>query len=204
MESHSVPYARLAPRPLKPEVLGLVGITRRQIEEHYALYEGYVAKLNEIHEKLLPADRGTGGPIYSELRELKVELSFALDAVKLHEAYFENLGGAGGEPSGQIRQLVERDFGSAAEWRVDFHASGMCARGWVILAYDLDDRRLHNFIADDHNSYGIWNAVPILVLDAYEHAYAIDYGVQQALYLAAFLRNVDWAIVNRRLAQIGK
>lgn len=54
------------------------------------------------------------------------------------------------------------------------------------------------------NSYGIWHAVPILVLDAFEHAYAIDYGVQQAPYLAAFLRNVDWAIVNRRLAQIGK
>jgi len=202
--TYDVPYAQLAPRPLKPALLQLDGISRRQIEEHYALYAGYVAKLNEIHERLLTADRAGADETYSELRALKIALSFALHGVKLHEAYFENLGGAGGEPEGKIRALLERDFGSLEAWLADFRASALCARGWVILAYDLDDRRLHNFIADSHDAHGIWNALPVLVLDTAEHAYAADCGMQRVPYLAAFLRNVDWDVVNRRLAGIGK
>ncbi|MBI2843380.1 MAG: superoxide dismutase [Armatimonadetes bacterium] len=174
-------------------------ISRNQIEQHYTLYENYVKKTNEIHSKLRDVDRESVNQNYSELRELKVELSFTLDAVKLHEAYFFNLGGKGSRPNSKVADLINKSFGSQDAWESDLRASGMAARGWVITAFDFDDNRLHNYIADDHNTYGIWNALPVIVLDSYEHAYMIDYGIKRPPYIDAFLRNLNWDEINKRV-----
>ena len=104
-------------RELKPELLELDGISREAVEAHYKLYQGYVAKRNEILKKLAGVDLSAANQVYSEVRALKVELSFALGGIKNHEVYFEHLGGDGGDPDGPFGQLVERDFGSAAGWR---------------------------------------------------------------------------------------
>jgi Fe-Mn family superoxide dismutase len=190
-------------KPLKPQCLQMTGISQRQIDEHYnILYKGYVAKLNEIRSKLETVDPTKGNQTYSDLRELKVEESFALNAIKLHEMYFDNLGGKGGRPTGRTLELIEKSFGSYEKWEADFKGSGMAARGWVVLAYDLDDGLLHNYIADSHNTYGIWNAIPILILDTYEHAYGIDYGVKRPPYIDAFMQNLDWDAVSERVAKL--
>ncbi len=190
---------QLQAKPLKPALFEMDGISRNQIEQHYTLYQGYVNKVNEIRQKLETADRSAANQTYSEIRELKVELSFALDGVKLHEAYFDNLGGKGGQPTGEVADAINREFGSFEKWAEDFKASGISARGWVVLAYDMENDTLFNYIADDHNTYGIWNAIAILVLDTYEHAYMIDYGVKRPPYIDAFMRNIDWSVVEDRL-----
>ncbi|HOK53342.1 MAG TPA: superoxide dismutase [Armatimonadota bacterium] len=177
------------------------GISKRQIEEHQVLYENYVKKTNEIRRRLRDVDRQNANANYDEFRELKVELSFTLDAVKLHEAYFFNLGG-GGRPSDKLMDMINRSFGSFDAWERDLRASGMAARGWAITAYDFDDNRLHNFIADDHNTYGIWNSLPVIVLDVYEHAYMIDYGIKRVPYIDAFFKNINWNEVNNRVEGI--
>jgi superoxide dismutase, Fe-Mn family len=192
--------AELTANPLSPALLELDGLSRRQIEEHFTLYEGYVKKTNEIRSKLRDVDRSAANQTFSEFRELKVELSFALDGVKLHEAYFGNLAPKGnGQPSEKTRQLIERSFGSLEAWQEDLRATGIAGRGWAITAFDFDDNRLHNYIADDHNTYGIWNALPVIVLDTYEHAYVIDYGVKRPPYIDAFFRNLNWSEINRRI-----
>jgi len=191
--------AELTAKPLDSAVLELDGISRRQIEEHYTLYEGYIKKTNEIRSKLKDVDRSAANQTYSDLRELKVELSFALNGVKLHEAYFGNLSPRGGQPSAKTRELIEMSFGSMEAWQEDLKATGIAGRGWAITAFDFDDNRLHNYIADAHNSYGIWNALPIIVLDTYEHAYVIDYGVKRPPYIDAFFRNLNWNEINRRV-----
>jgi len=196
-----VATAEIKARPLDARLFELDGISRRQIEEHYTLYEGYVKKTNELRSKIPSADKAAANQTFSDLRELKVELSFAWNGVKLHEGYFANLGPSG-RPGDKLRQLVERSYGSMEEWEADFKASGICARGWVICAYDFDENRLYNYIADAHNSYGIWNAVPILILDTYEHAYMIDYGVKRQPYIDAFWKNINWDEVNRRVEGI--
>ena len=104
-------------RELKPELLELDGISREAVEAHYKLYQGYVAKRNEILQKLAGVDLSAANQVYSEYRALKVELSFALGGIKNHEVYFEHLGGDGGDPDGLFGRLVDRDFGSAAAWR---------------------------------------------------------------------------------------
>ena len=83
-------------RELKPSLFELDGISRATVEAHYKLYQGYVNKRNEILGKLAEVDNSAANQIYSEVRALKVDLSFAVGGVKNHEVYFEHLGGNGG------------------------------------------------------------------------------------------------------------
>src|SRR5688572_31254263 len=189
-------YEEIRPRELKPALLELDGISRASIEAHYKLYEGYVGKRNEILGKLAAADRGAANQVYSELRALKVELTFAVGGIKNHEIYFEHLGGEGGAPGGSFGELIERDFGSADAWRADLKATGMGGRGWAWTAYDWDEGRLFNYIGDAQNTYAIWNATPLVALDVYEHAYFLDYQTDRSSYIDAFFTNLDWDVVN--------
>jgi superoxide dismutase, Fe-Mn family len=189
-------FEEITARELKPELLELDGISRESVEAHYKLYQGYVAKRNEILAQLADVDLSAANQVYSELRALKVELSFALGGIKNHELYFEHLGGDGGDPDGPFGDLVERDFGSAAAWAADLKASGMAARGWAWTAYDWDEGRLFNYVGDTQNTYPIWNAAPLVALDVYEHAYFLDFQTDRASYIDAFFSNLDWSTVN--------
>ena len=184
------------PRDLKPALLELDGISRATVEAHYRLYQGYVAKRNEILAKLAALDPAGANQVYSELRALKVDLSFAIGGIKNHEVYFAHLGGSGGDPSGAIGELIKRDFGSIGAWRDDLAATAMAGRGWAWTAYDWDERRLLNFIGDAQNTFPVWNATPLVALDVYEHAYFIDFGTDRAAYIEAFFDNLDYAVVN--------
>jgi Fe-Mn family superoxide dismutase len=190
-------------RPLKPALLELDGISRQTIESHYKLYEGYVSKRNEILRALGDADRSSANGTYSQLRELKVELSFAVGGIKNHEVYFEHLGGDGGDPTGAFGELVRRDFGSIEAWRDDLRATGIAARGWAWTAYDWDEGRLFNYIGDAQNTFPIWNATPLVALDVYEHSYFLDYRTDRASYIDAFFHNLDWNVVNEWVAGYG-
>ncbi len=183
-------------RPLKPALLELDGISRASIEAHYKLYQGYVAKRNEILGKLGGAELASANQVYSDVRALKVDLTFAIGGIKNHELYFEHLGGDGGDPTGRIRDLIVRDFGSVGEWRNDLKATGLAARGWAWTAYDWDERRLFNYIGDAQNTFPVWNATPLVALDVYEHAYFLDYQTDRASYIEAFFANLDWHVVN--------
>jgi Fe-Mn family superoxide dismutase len=186
----------ITPRQLKPALLELDGISRESVEAHYKLYEGYVNKRNEILGKLGGVDVSGANQVYSEVRALKVDLSFAIGGIKNHEIYFEHLGGYGGDPDGPIATLFRRDFGSFDDWRADLKATGMAARGWAWTAYDWDEGRLFNYIGDTQNTYPIWNATPLVALDVYEHAYFLDYQTDRASYIEAFFNNLEWDVVN--------
>ena len=196
-------FEEITARELKPGLLELDGISRETVEAHYRLYQGYVGKRNEIMRRLGDVDLGAANQIFSELRGLKLELSFAVGGIKNHEVYFEHLGGAGGAPKGAIGKLIERDFGSADAWRADLRATGMAGRGWAWTAYDWDEGRLFNYVGDAQNSYPIWNATPIVALDVYEHAYFLDYQTDRASYIDAFFANLDWGVINDWIARYG-
>ena len=189
-------YEEIRPRELKPALLELDGISRASVEAHYKLYEGYVNKRNEILGKLADVDLASANQVYSEVRALKVELSFAVGGIKNHEVYFEHLGGDGGAPTGAIGDLITRDFGSHDAWRADLKASGMAGRGWAWTAYDWDEGRLFNYVGDTQNTYPIWNATPLVALDVYEHAYFLDFQTDRGAYIDKFFDNLDWGVVN--------
>jgi superoxide dismutase, Fe-Mn family len=189
-------FEEITARELKPALYELEGISRQAVDAHYKLYQGYVAKRNEILGKLADVDLSAANQVYSDLRALKVELTFAVGGIKNHEIYFEHLGGEGGAPGGSFGELIERDFGSADAWRADLKATGMGGRGWAWTAYDWDEGRLFNYIGDAQNTYAIWNATPLVALDVYEHAYFLDYQTDRSSYIDAFFTNLDWDVVN--------
>ena len=194
---------RSQPRALKPALLELDGISRAAVEAHYKLYEGYVSKRNEILGRLASADADSANQVYSDVRALKVDLSFAIGGIKNHELYFEHLGGHGGDPSGAVAELLDRDFGSVEAWRADLKATGMAARGWAWTAYDWDEGRLFNYIGDAQNTFPVWNATPLVALDVYEHAYFLDYQTDRASYIDVFLANLDWGVVSDWVGRYG-
>jgi len=196
-------HEEIAPRELKPSLFELDGISRESVEAHYKLYQGYVSKRNEILTKLAEVDLDAANQVYSEIRALKVDLSFAIGGIKNHEIYFDHLGGGGGDPDGPIGALIRRDFGSIENWRADLKASGMAGRGWAWTAYDWDERRLFTYVGDAQNTFPIWNATPLVALDVYEHAYFLDYRTDRASYIDAFFGNLDWAVVNGWIQSYG-
>jgi len=193
-----MPFPKLTPRTFA-SIRELNGISARTMEEHYELYKGYVAKTNEIQDKLGTVDRASANQIYSDLRSLRTDLSFATGGVKNHEIYFAHLGGSGGAPKGKLLEMINRDFPSYDQWLADFKASGLAARGWVWLAYDHDWNCLTTVTGDAQNTFPLWNATPVLALDVYEHAYWFDYGRLRAKYIEAFFNNLDWSVVEANL-----
>lgn len=181
------------PLPFKKQ---LIGITEKTLQIHHdKLYVGYVNKRNEIEAKLETADRSLANATYSEYGELKREESFTVNGIYLHEYYFNVLGGDG-QQTGELVKAIEKEFGSYDKWLEDFKAAGMVARGWVVLAWDHNDNRLHNYLCDSHNHGGIWGAIPIIVLDMYEHAYFIDYGSDRKAYIEDYVKNLNWEAAN--------
>ena len=196
MSTLAFKFEEIAPRELRPEVYELDGISRASVEAHYKLYQGYVNKRNEILGKLAGVDLAAANQVYSELRALKVDLTFAIGGIKNHELYFAHLGGGGGAPTSSFAALVQRDFGSVDTWRSDLKATGMAARGWAWTAYDWDEGHLFNYIGDAQNTFPVWNATPLVALDVYEHAYFLDYQTDRASYIDAFFDNLDWDTIN--------
>ena len=192
-------------REVKPlHYTQLEGLSEKQLKEHHdVLYAGYVKKIGEIEEKLKTTDMSAANATYSEFGELKREETFALNGVKLHEGYFDNMQPNGSECSGKIKELIERDFGSYETWEKEFRAAGLAGRGWVVLGYDLDEQRLRNVLCDAHNHGGVWNMAALFIMDIYEHAYFMDYGTARKAYIDAFFKNIDWEYANGLLEKYG-
>ncbi len=184
------------PKPL-PFKEALKGISEKTMQIHHdKLYVGYVNKMNEIHEKLREfalggKDLSTANQTYSELRALRDGETFATNGVYLHEYYFNVLGG-NGKPSGPLVEAIEQKWESVEKFLAYFKASGMATRGWAVLAWDTHVAKLHIYTGDAHNQGGVWGAIPIIVLDVYEHAYFIDYGSDRAKYIDDFFANLNW------------
>ncbi len=186
----------------------LKGISDKTIAIHHdKLYAGYVAKKNEVGEKL--ASLSHGGDVsganqsYSELRALKESETFVANGVYLHEWYFDALGGDGA-PSGTLVDALAAKYGSLENFINYFSACGMAARGWVVLCWDTHDEKLRIYTGDAHHQGGVWGCLPILVLDVYEHAYFIDYGADRKAYIADWWKNLDWKTVDKMYAMTQK
>ncbi|MBI4158567.1 MAG: superoxide dismutase [Candidatus Yanofskybacteria bacterium] len=173
----------------------LKGISQKTVDIHHGkLYKGYVDKTNEIGEKLgelRRSGKAEGNQTYSELRGLKLGETFAENGVYLHENYFAILGGDG-VPKGEILKAIEEKFGSFEEFKAYFTACGMAARGWAILCWDMNEKRLMQYNCDAQNHGGVWGCVPIIAMDVYEHSYFIDTGSDRKTYIEAFFNNLNW------------
>ena|SRR5579859_7148334 len=175
------------------------GLSRDQITEHKTLYENYVKKRNQITQNLATVSRqDAASTTYSPFRELKIEETYAYNGSILHELYFENLSGRQGAPGKNTTNLLVKSFGSIDAWKSDFIDCAGCARGWVLVAYSLDDNLVHNFVLESHNDKVPVLTIPLIVFDAYEHAYFTDFGIDRQSYITRFLQTLNWSVVEAR------
>jgi Fe-Mn family superoxide dismutase len=202
-----MPWTELQPRRWPAFDKELDGISKQTMDDHFKLYEGYAKKSNACRKILNDFDYGEieGNQVYSELRAVSVDYTFALLGFKNHDLYFGHLGGQGGDPSGRFAELVEAEFhGGVEEWQKAVRKAAKAARGWVMVGYDLNDGSIFNYIMDTQNLWAVYNMIPVLAIDVYEHAYVRDFGATpdgRGEYVEAFFRNLDWDHVNRQLAQ---
>jgi superoxide dismutase, Fe-Mn family len=203
-----MPWDEITARDFPALHKDLDGISRKTMEDHYKLYQGYVKKTNECRGILKEFDYGEieGNQVYSPLRAVSVDYTFALLGFKNHDLYFGHLGGEGGaDPQGRIADKLEDEYPGGVEmWKQAVRKAAKAARGWVMLGYDLNDGSVFNYILDTQNLWAVYNMVPILAIDVYEHAYVGDFGATpdgRGEYVEAFFRNLDWDHVNRQLAQ---
>jgi len=196
---------KVEPKDFGSEIFLLKDISKKQIEEHLKLYQGYVKKYNEINEKiasLTDEDYAAANATYSNIRELKVTMTFAWGGIINHEIYFSHLGGKSRAPSGTLLKQIKTDFGSLDNFKKDLKATGIAARGWVWTCWNYQEKRLFNYLSDAHNFYALWRIKPIMVMDVYEHAYFLDFGSNRTNYIDAFLNNLNWDVVEKNFVKL--
>lgn len=179
---------------------GTPGFSDTALDTHFALYEGYVNNVSKLMETL--------GKLWMEKRsdswefaELRRRFGWEWDGMRLHELYFGNLGGNGElSPQSDLYKKLSEQYKSFENWRNDFLALGkMRGIGWVVLYWDRQADRLFNIWINEHDSGHLAGAVPLLVMDVFEHAYFPDYGKDRPSYIEAFMKNVNWPAVEERL-----
>ena len=188
------------PKPLPFDATKLKGISEKLIRSHWENnYTGAVKALNVVEQRLSSMLQEKDLPAYL-YGDLKREELIRTGSMVLHEHYFANLGGDG-RAGGTILDLIKQWFGSYEQWEAEFKRTGNAlggGSGWVILAHNVHTDELHNYWAWDHMHHAPFSR-PLLVLDMYEHAYQMDYGAAAAKYVDAFMQNINWEEVNRRV-----
>lgn len=181
-------------------LIGMEGFSETLLKNHFTLYQGYVTNTNKLSDGLsqLLKDGKTGTPEYAELKR---RLGWEFNGMRLHEYYFENLGGKGGiHKTGKLYQKLVQSFGSYEAWEKDFKAVGsMRGIGWAVLYQDVLSGNFINFWINEHDVGHPAGGMPILIMDVFEHAFMIDYGLKRADYIEAFFKAIQWEETEKRL-----
>ncbi len=193
------------PTPLPFDASKLKGISERLIKSHWENnYIGSVKALNAVEQRLATMLKEKDLPAYM-YGDLKREELIRTGSIVLHEKYFANLGG-NNKVDGNALKLIEKWFGSYEQWENEFKRTANAlsgGSGWTILAFNEHTKELHNYWQADHAHNAPFSR-PLLVLDMYEHSYHMDYGAAAAKYVDAFMQNVNWEEVNRRVENFDK
>ena len=180
-------------------LVGMPGFSETLLKNHFTLYQGYVTNTNKVLDLLgaMLNEGKTGTPEYAELKR---RLGWEFDGMRLHEFYFENLGAKPLNANGALAKRLAADFGSFENWEKDFKATGaMRGIGWTILYQDPVSGRLINFWINEHDASHPAGGVPLLIMDVFEHAFMLDFGLKRADYIAAFFANINWGAVEGRV-----
>jgi Fe-Mn family superoxide dismutase len=181
-------------------LIGMKGFSETLLRNHFTLYQGYVTNTNKLLELLsaMLKDGKTGIP---EFAELKRRFGFEFNGMRLHEYYFGNMGGNGVlDKTSRLGKKLTGDFGSYEAWEKDFKATGTIRGiGWAVLYQDNVSGSLCNVWINEHEAGHLAGCSPLLIMDVFEHAFMIDYGLKRADYIESFFQNLRWDEVERRL-----
>jgi superoxide dismutase, Fe-Mn family len=182
------------------KLLGTEGFSNQLLTNHFTLYSGYVTNTNKLMDELAELEKQgkAGTPQYAEMKR---RLGWEFNGMRLHELYFGNMvkGGAAPDKSAKLLAKIAEDFGSFENWEKQFKATGaMRGIGWTILYCDTTGNKLINTWINEHDTGHLAGAAPVLIMDVFEHAFMIDYGLKRADYIEAFFKAIDWKAAQKR------
>jgi superoxide dismutase, Fe-Mn family len=188
------------------KLLGAEGFSNQLLTNHFTLYNGYVTNTNKLMEEFAELEK-QGQATTPQYAELKRRFGWEFDGMRLHELYFGNMvkGGLALDKNSRLCAKIAEDFGSFENWEKLFKAVGaMRGIGWTVLYYDAAGNQLLNTWIGEHDGGHLASAAPILIMDVFEHAFMIDYGLKRADYIEAFFKAIDWTAAQKRFDQASR
>ena len=179
-------------------------LSEENLENHFnILYEAYVNNFNKVLTELETA-RLTEN--YDNIKALEKELAFQGGGAILHSLFFENLTPEKKVIPEELKIKIEEDFGEFNIFAKQFLKSTtkIEGSGWGILGYNKSLNRLIILQAEKHSNLTIWDFIPILVIDVWEHAYYLDYKTKREEYINKILEIINWDVVNKRYQEAKK
>ncbi|MDP3728416.1 MAG: Fe-Mn family superoxide dismutase [bacterium] len=183
-------------------LLGTQGMSDTLLKNHFTLYQGYVTNTNKLIDTMMTMVK-EGKTASPEFAELKRRFGWEWNGMRMHEIYFGNMK-KDGVPlkEGELKKGLTYIYGSFENWEKAFKAVGtMRGIGWVVLAYDSEKKELFNLWINEHDVGHLAGTIPLLIMDVFEHAYMVDYGLKKADYIETFFKNIDWSVVEKRFNQ---
>ncbi len=171
-------------------------------EAHEKLYNGYVKAFDKLITQLQTANTEESESNHSAFRSLKIDEQYNLNAVKLHELYFNNISDLQSAIAVDSVPYMRfsRDFGTFEKWQYDFRACCMAAReGWAITYFEPLRKVYINCIVDGHNTGIPIGGIPVLVIDMWAHSYYRDYLEDKKSYVNAMMKEINWNVLEARM-----
>lgn len=181
-------------------LLGTQGFSNELLKNHFQLYEGYVKNTNQLLEEL-EALQKQGEEKTPQFAELSRRFGWEYNGMRLHEYYFGNMSNKSVilSKDARLSGKIKEEFGTYENWKNNFIAKGeMRGIGWVILYLDVRQDRLFNVWINEHDAGHLAGAIPLLVLDVFEHAFTLDYGIKKDGYITSFFNVIHWDEVAHR------
>lgn len=181
-------------------LLGTEGFSNQLLTNHFTLYNGYVTNTNKLLEELAELEK-QGKAATPQYAEMKRRFGWEFNGMRLHELYFGNMvkGGQAPDKGSRLYAKIAENFGSFENWEKAFKAVGaMRGIGWAMVYYDVVGGGLLNVWIGEHDGGHLAGAAPILIMDVFEHAFMIDYGLKRPDYIEAFFKAIDWKAVEKR------
>ncbi len=169
---------------------------------HDKHHQAYVDGLNKA-EQMLEQAREAGD--FALIKHWEREAAFHGSGHFLHATFWPNMApagsGGGGEPTGDLANQINQDFGGFAKFKAQFGAAAKAVEGsgWALLVWEPNQRKLSVLTAEKHQNLTQWGVVPLLVLDVWEHAYYLKYQNNRGAYVDAFWNIINWSDVAERL-----
>lgn len=181
-------------------LLGTPGFSDTLLKNHFTLYQGYVANTNKLSDQLGELVKA-GQAATPAFAEQKRRFGWEWNGMRLHEIYFGNMTKTAKpvNASGSVAKALSDAFGSFENWEKDFKGTGaMRGIGWALTYLDPASGRVFNTWINEHDGGHLSGAAPLLIMDVFEHAFMIDYGLKRPDYIEAFFKAIDWTVVESR------
>ena len=178
---------------LEPHISGR--IMELHHDKHHA---GYVKGANDAIERL---DEARKKEDFTRIAALERSLAFNLSGHVLHSLFWQNMTGkGGGRPQGELKRAIERDFGDFEAFRRQMvaAASSIMGSGWAALVWEPVGKRLLTTQIYDHQSNLSQAGLPLMVLDAWEHAFYLQYQNRKTEFFEAVWNVWNWQDIGRR------